>query len=99
MKTEYEYYHDLLRPHVGKKISGWEFVYDENVGTFYFEKGDKVLYTTPYWEDTKGIAVSFDVDGNNLFNTVIFIEPILDNRADLVTYFKSIFKFINTVFN
>lgn len=73
----------------GKKLLMWEFELDRMAGTFEFEKGNYLLYATPFWDGTKGIPISvMDKEGNEILQDTIKMQPTYDLRKDYFTYIK-----------
>lgn len=96
------YYFFILKPfvltgHMRDDLDGWEFGMEDMVGTFYMEKGDVVIYATPFWDEVDGLPVyATNMETGGEVGCVTFeITPTGDSRADAAEYFDKLVKFIN----
>ena len=91
----------LLKALKGKKFSGWEFYGDDMAGTFEWEKGDYLVYATPFWDGNNGIPVDIlNKDGDEIANLgyVSKFKPTGDLKKDVVksvVELKKIFKMLD----
>ena len=65
-----EYMKGVIRSNIKylyKGVNGWKGDENTSEGSFIFTKGKFVVYITPFWDDTKGIAVAWEsFDGEDL---------------------------------
>jgi hypothetical protein len=98
---DYEsYYEIILKPHVGKKINGWLFSFENMQGAFVFSKkvgnGEQLLYATPFLEGMDGIAINLiDEDGAEQYTELIKIaRPTGNSKKDAIAYFNALKKYL-----
>lgn len=99
--SKYEdYYEIILMPHVGKKVNGWKFGYEDMMGAFVFSKnvggGEQLLYATPYLAGANGVAVNLiDEDGKEQFMEVVKMpKPTGNSAKDTKAYFNALKKYL-----
>jgi len=95
------YYFFILDPitktgHKRTDLGGWHFGCEGMTGCFYLQKGNVIVYATPFWEDVEGLPVyATTVDhGDELACETFEIVPTGDSKADVKEYFDTLVKFI-----
>jgi hypothetical protein len=94
------YYHFILSPftktgHNRTDLGGWEFREDRMTGCFSIEKGDVLIYATPFWEvDGLPIYATTIDHGEEIGCVDLELTPTGDSKTDVKEYFDKLATFV-----
>ena len=82
-------------------VAGLVLQYDKMSGVIEAEFGDHMIYATPFWEGSKGIAfaiVEIDGDGTPVYEKDLPFEATGDLKSDARIYLNTVENEVRKVF-